>query len=154
MKKHPLTWIDGLVIAVLALLAAGTCVKFLGKDTATAKEATQELTYVLEIQGVRQYTVDALAEGDTVYDSEGKGAVGVISAIEMAPAATTISYPDGTTSEGTLEDRLDVYVTVTAQGCQENGAIRVGTYDIRVNGTNIYYTKYSTWSATVTELNP
>ena len=154
MKKHPLTWIDGLVIAILVLLVAGTCVKFLGKDTASAKKATREFTYVLEIQGVRQFTVDALAVGDTVYDNEGKGEVGVISAIETAPAATTISYPDGTTSEGTLEDRVDVYVTVTAQGYQENGAMKVGTYDIRVNGTNIYYTKYSTWSGTVTELNP
>ena len=31
--------------------------------------------------------------------------------------------------------------------------MKVGTYDIRVNGTNTYYTKYSIWTATVAEMN-
>ena len=153
MKKHRLTWIDGLVIVILVLLVAGTCVKFLVKDNSSAKQTAQEFTYVLKIQGVRHYTAEALAVGDPVYDTAGKASVGVISEIEMTPAVTTIGYPDGTVAEGTVEDRYDLYVTLTAQGYQENGAMKVGTYDIRVNGTNTYYTKYSIWTATVAEMN-
>ena len=45
MKKHRFSWIDGLIIAVVLVLIAGTCVKFLVKDKTSATRQTVSFTY-------------------------------------------------------------------------------------------------------------
>lgn len=152
MKQHKFNWIDGLVIAVLLLLVAGTCLKFLVIDKTAVTREGVSFTYEVRIEGVRQYTIDALSEGDTLYESEGKGAVGVIESISSEPAMTTAAYPDGTTKEIPIEDRYDVTVTVSAQGIIDGGSYQVGTYDIGVGRQTGYFTKYSTWSGTIQSL--
>lgn len=149
MKKHRFSWIDGLIIAVVLVLIAGTCVKFLVKDKTSATRQTVSFTYELKISSVRQYTVDALQVGDTLYEEEGKGAVGTISSITTTPAKATIYLPDGTISEGISDERMDVVLTVTAEGYPEDGGYKVGTYHILVNSSTVYFTKYSIWNATV-----
>ncbi len=148
MKKHKPTWVDGLVIALILLLIAGTCLRFLVLDSSVTGEDVT-FSYVLQISGIRQVTVDSLQVGDTVYDDSGKGAVGVISDISVTQATTTYTNDDGTISEAEIEDRYTVYLTVTASGTVTNGSYEIGTYDIQVNSSNTYFTKYSIWSATV-----
>lgn len=152
MKKHRFTWIDGLVLGIVLLLIAGTCIKFLVLDPKSSQSEVSTFQYQLEIRGVRQFTVDALHVGDTVYDNAGKAPVGVISDITVAPATSTISYPDGTIAEVQVQDRMDVTLTVTAEGIVKENSYEVGAYDIQVNRGDTYYTKYSIWSATVTAI--
>lgn len=149
MKQHKFNWIDGLVLAVVLLLAAGTCLKFLVMDKTAVTREGVSFTYEVRIEGVRQYTIDAITEGDTLYESEGKGVVGVIESISTEPATNTAAYPDGTTKEVPIEDRYDVTVTVSAQGTAEGGRYQVGTYDIGVGRDTSYFTKYSAWSGTI-----
>lgn len=153
MKKHKFTWIDGLVILVVLVLLAGTCIKFLFNDktAVTAEESTFQ--YQLEINGIRQISVDCLQVGDILYDNEGKAEVGTIIAIDVAPAETVIIQDDGTLVQGTSENRYDVVLTLEAQGTKEAGYYQVGTYDIKVNQYSTYFTKYSIWSATVISLD-
>ncbi len=148
MKKHKPTWVDGLVIALILLLIAGTCLRFLVLDSSVTGEDVT-FSYVLQISGIRQVTVDSLQVGDTVYDDSGKGAVGVISDISVTQATTTYTNDDGTISEAEIEDRYTVYLTVKASGTVTDGSYEIGTYDIQVNSSNTYFTKYSIWSATV-----
>lgn len=152
MKKHKLNWIDGLVIAVLLLLVAGTCVKFLVMDKTAVTREEVPFTFDVQIKSVRQYTIDALSEGDTLYETEGKGSVGVIQSISYEPAISTASYPDGTTREVPMEDRYDVTLTVSAQGTRHGDSYQVGTYDIGVGRETSYFTKYSTWGGTIISL--
>jgi len=148
MKKHKFTWIDGLVLAVVVLLIAGTCVKFLVRGT--GKTSTEEtFTYELLISGIRQVSADALQVGDAVYDNEGKGLVGTITDISISPAETNITLTDGSIQRGTIEERYDVVLTISAEGSFADGHYQTGTYDIQVNQVDTYFTKYSIWSATV-----
>lgn len=152
MKKHKFNWVDGLILAVVLLLIAGTAVKFLVMDTTSLKKDQASFQYQLLIRGVRQVTVDALQEGDTVYDNEGKGAVGVISGIQVEDASTNISLPNGTIIEGSIDDRYDVTLTLDAEGEPVDKTYKIGTYTIKVNQTSTYFTKYSIWSATIVSI--
>ncbi len=153
MKKHKFNWVDGLVIVVIVLLIAGTCVKFLVLDRDTGAEKGVTFTYDLRIAGLRDVTVNALQVGDTVYDNTGKGAVGVITDIAVSDAVTNINYPDGTVRQGTIEDRYDVVLTLSVSGTVSGDSYEVGTYDIQVNSSDTYFTKYSIWMATVTAIH-
>lgn len=152
MKKHKFNWVDGLILAVVLLLIVGTAVKFLFMDTTSIKKDRVDFQYQVLIHGVRSVTVDALQVGDTVYDNEGKGAVGVISDIQVADAPANISLPDGTITQGTLEDRYDVTLTLDAQGEPVGKTYKIGTYNIKVNQNSTYFTKYSIWSAKIVSI--
>lgn len=152
MKKHKFNWVDGLVIVVVLLLAAGTCLKFLVMDTTAVGRETVPFTYQVRISGVRQYTVDAIAVGDSLYEKEGKGYVGVIESVTAEPAMSMAAYPDGTAKDVPVEGRFDVVVTVTAEGTPDRGVYKVGTYGIRVGHSASYFTKYSEWDGTVVSL--
>lgn len=149
MKKHKFNWVDGLILAVVLLLIAGTAVKFLVRDTTSVKKEQVDFQYQLLIHGVRDVTVDSLQVGDTVFDNEGKGAVGVISDIAVSEAPTIISRADGTMVQGVMEDRYDVVLTLDAQGEPANRTYKIGTYEIKVNQSSTYFTKYSIWSAKI-----
>ena len=153
MKTHKFTWIDGLIIAVIILLAAGTAVKFLVLDKTAVTRQTTPITYQVKIEGVRQYTVDALAVGDTLYETEGKGAVGIIEDVTAAPAEMTTGYPDGTVQTVSREGRFDVTLTVSAEAVLEDSVYKVGVYRVRVGHTGDYFTKYSAWMGTVCSLS-
>jgi len=150
MKKHQFTWIDGLVIAVVLLLIAGTCFRFLSPDTvgAVADDST-EFQYQLKISNVRSYTVDALQVGDELYNSAGKGNVGVISDISVSDAVTTYAEDDGTVLETKNLNHYDVVLTISAKGRIENGLHKIGTYTLLINQSASYFTKYSAWGASI-----
>lgn len=148
MKKHKFTWIDALVIVVVVVLVAGTFLKFFVKDTTSVTLETVPFTYQIKIDSVRQCTVDTLQVGDTVYNNDGKGAVGTISAIEILPSTTLFNAPDGTIQRVEKEDRYSVILTLSADGVPTGSTYKVGTYTIQVNESNLYFTKYSIWNAT------
>lgn len=152
MKKRKYNWVDGLIVVVVLLLIVGTCVKFMGRDVRSTKTPATAFSYELSVRGVRQITVDALQEGDIIYDNAGKGTVGVISAMEAVPAVENAGYPDGTIREMQLEDRFDVTLTIEAEGTVADGAYRIGTYDIKVNHSDIYFTKYAIFTARVVKI--
>ncbi len=152
MKQHKFNWVDGLVIVVILLLVAGTCLKFFVMDTTAVGRETVPFTYQVKIANVRQYTIDALQAGDYLYENEGKGQVGVIESVTAEPANSLAPFPDGTAREIPVEDRFDVTVTVSAEGTLENDVYKVGPYGIRVGHKATYFTKYSEWEGTVVSL--
>lgn len=145
MKNHKFTWIDGLVLAIIALLAVGTFLKFFLLDSTSLNKDAVPVTYQIEILSIRQYSVDMLQVGDTVYDDEGKGAVGVITDISVTPAESEEEFTDGTISIVPVEDRFDVVLTLSADATPDGAAYKIGTYQMRVNHEALYFTKYSTW---------
>lgn len=153
MKKHKFTWIDGLVIAVVLLLIVGTCVKFFAKDSTSVTQENVQFTYQLQIDDVREYTAQALQIGDTVYDNEGKGAVGTITDIVVEPAKTVYEAPNGEAVEAEMEGRCDITLTLSAEGIPTGGTYKVGTYTLRANKSAVYFTKYSTWTASILSID-
>ena len=94
--------------------------------------------------------MDAIQEGDALYEDAGKAKVGVITGIRTEPAEAAASFPDGTIETVPVEDRFDVYLTVSATGVKKDGIYQVGTYRLRQNDSILFYTKYSIWAAVST----
>lgn len=152
-RKHRLNWFDWLVLLVVVLLMVGTYLKFFVKEETALANRPVEFTYQLEIRGVRQYTVDALAAGDQVYDSAGNTCVGTIQHITTEPMEAELTLSDGTTVPGTVEGYYDVILELTASGEPVEFGYRVGDYNILVDRLDIFYTKYALWSATVISID-
>ena len=147
MKKK-LNWVDILALAVILLLVAGTVIKFAVLDPNSRKDEEVTLQYQLKITGVRDYTVDALRVGDQLYGDTGKGEVGEITDIRVEEATSSVTFPDGTADLVPVEDRYDLWLTVTAQGSRDTGdhtigEYRVGEYQMLMYQTSLYYTKYA-----------
>lgn len=153
MKNHKFTWIDGLVIAVVVILLAGSFLKFFVKDSTALNQETIAFEYQLRIAGIRQVSVDSLQVGDSLFDNGSKEYVGVISDIQVKPAETTFHVPDGTIEKATYENRFDVTLTISAEGVPSAEGYRVGTTDLSVNRNATYFTKYSIWNATLLSMS-
>lgn len=149
MKQHKFNWVDALVLLVVLALVAGTVVKFLVLDPNKRQQAQVPITFQVEVKGVREATRDAIQVGDGLYDNEGKGQVGTITAIDSAPAETWATFPDGTTRLVPSENRYDLTLTLTANAVQEGQVYKVGAYAINANQSTIYFTKYSIWSGRI-----
>lgn len=153
MKKHKFTWLDGLVLAVVILLIAGTCIKFFAKETTSVIQETAEFQYQLQITNIRDFTADALEIGDTVYEGENKAAIGVITDILVEPATSNITTRDGVIRQVEVEDRYNVTLTLSAQGVVSGKTYKVGTFPLYVNHTGSFFTKYSGWSARIISID-
>lgn len=145
MKKFKFTWFDGLLVVILLVLIAGTCIKFLFLGHTSTAKAEDSFTYTIQIEGLRSYTVDAIQVGDALYEEAGKGCVGTISDVSVTPAVSFIYLDDGTVVEAPVENRYNMVVTVSAQGTVSDSGYEIGTYDIFVNHTDTFFTKYSIW---------
>ena len=82
----------------------------------------------------------------------GKAKVGVITGIRAEPAEAAASFPDGTIETVPVEDRFDVYLTVSATGVKKDGIYQVGTYRLRQNDSILFYTKYSIWTGQIRDI--
>lgn len=152
MKNRKFTWIDGLVIAVLVLLIAGTCVKFFSNDPHATQQQTRQLTYTMSATAIRGEAVQALQPGDNVYESAGKGYVGTIVDVKATPAVSHLEMADGTLQKMTDEVRYDVVLTISAEGIDAGDHYQIGTYAIRVNRPSVCFTKYTAWDARILSL--
>lgn len=153
MKKHRFTWIDGLVLGLILLLLAGTAFKFLILDPTARQQSAVPFSLEIKVTGLRQYSVDAIQEGDILYEDEGKASVGTITAKRVEPAESKATFPDGTIDTVPVEDRFDVYLTVSASGVKKDGVFHTGSYRFRQNDNILFYTKYSIWSGRIMEIH-
>ena len=150
-KKFHLNWVDGLIVLVVIGLVAGTFLKFRGGGvTDSAAAGDTPITYQVFIGGVRQYTVDAIQVGDTLYDRESDREVGVIREIEARPGTSLIQDPDGAIHEVEAENRFDLYLTVDAKGTVSDGVYTISRiYTVNVGSFRQFYTKYSAWQGRI-----
>lgn len=154
MKKK-LNKFDFAVILVLAALVVAIVLKFVVfRDNTQTSTSTTPVTYTMKIQGVRQYTLDALAEGDTIFSSSTKSSVGTISQVDPQPAQTLITCDDGRVVWGGLEGRYDITLTIQVDATQSGDLFRVDTCNLLVNKQASYYTKYAEFSASILSVNP
>ena len=151
-KKFRLNWIDALILLVVIGLVAGTWLKFRGGDRVTSSAAGGDtpITYQVFIGGVRQYTVDAIQAGDTLYDRESDREVGVIREIDVRPGTSMIQDPEGQIHEVEAENRFDLYLTIDAKGTVKDGVRTISRiYTVNVGSFRQFYTKYSAWQGRI-----
>ena len=89
MKKNfRLNWVDLLILVLMVGLVAGTYMKFRVSKTTNVVEPQTPITYQVQITNIRKTTVDALREGDALFDDDSGRKIGTIRSIEATPALT------------------------------------------------------------------
>lgn len=127
---------DLLVILLILVLAVGIGYKFLVIDKEVAKN-TVEVTYDLKIETVRDVTVNAFREGDTVYHYKLEEPIGTVSGIATTPAMDTLDTLSGEALSVPVEDRYDLVVTVKGTAVrQDDGNLMMGKVKL-VEGTEL-----------------
>lgn len=161
MNKKRFRVFDIVILFVVIILAVGVYYKFfvLG-DAAQSSEETKTVpvTFTVEIDERRQYIVDMLQEGDTVYLSknteeddsvdgtkllsEDQESFGTITDIEIKPTKEAIVRDDGTVVDGTFQDRYDIFITISSEGQIKDDMVQVNDYNLMVNKSFAFVTKY------------
>ncbi len=140
-----------LILALLVLVVVGARMGVADKADDSAAETM--LTYTVRVESVRQYAVDAVKEGDSLYDSKDDVCLGTIRAVEAKAASTAVRNSEGELAEGTVEGRYDMYLTVETPVKNTNGRFFVnGTNEISANSKVEVRTKYAKFTATITEI--
>jgi len=147
--------IDFLVVLVVLLIGAGLYVRYNILEMTSVSTETGTITYRVVINGIREYTVNALKTGDALYDRNNSGgySIGTITDIAVSDAKKASQKLDGTVVLGDYEGRYDVTLTVTAKGAQSGGRYLVNkTYELNANSMRLFFTKFCSFEATITEI--
>lgn len=150
-KQFRLNWVDLLILVLMVGLVAGTYMKFRVSKTTNVVEPHTPITYQVQITNIRKTTVDALREGDALFDDDSGKKIGTIRSIEATPALTLAVDTEGAYHMTETDDRYDVILTVETQ----EGSISGSTYTVaRIYTLNIgsfrdFHTKYSTWQGRI-----
>lgn len=135
-----------LLVIVLVLAVIGGIVLRYGSRITTAVKSSEDFKYVVRVEGVKQFTIDALekSKNEAVTDKKSEMYLGTIVDVAVEPAKQT----DAQTSEGDiveapLPERYTAYVTIETQGKEsDNSYITADSNELSVGRTTELYTKY------------
>lgn len=131
----------GVIILVLAAVV-GLCIRFLS-NTTTAVTSNETFRYVVKINSVRDFTVQALKKGGITTDKKSQIVLGEIKDVQVGEAKMQATTADGTIKWATLPDKYTCMVTIEADGREsEDGYILDDTTELSVGRTVDIYTKY------------
>ena len=123
-KTHRFNIIDGIVILVLAALAAAVvaaALSNLGIDGTSIK-----IRYVLETENLSSEFTSKAAVGDSVFTFDGGENIGKISAVSGAPARYNGHDSEGSPVVSEIEGYSILYITVEAEAEPKNIGYAVG----------------------------
>jgi archaellum component FlaF (FlaF/FlaG flagellin family) len=147
--------IDFLVVLIVLVFGAALYVKYNVLEVTSVAGKTDTITYAITIYGAREFTAKGIQIGDAIYDKSGSGghSVGTITGKTVTDAKKIQALTNGTIVYGNYEGRYDITLTITASGAVTDGRYLVNkTYEVNTNSIRIFYTKYSTFEATITEI--
>lgn len=124
-KKH--TPMDLMILAAVLLLILGAFFK--AHTLERTRQESVAFTYTMEIQAPSPDLTDALKEGDEVFDTQGKAAIGQIRSL-------------ASTENG-------IVLTLSAEGTPMEGGYRVGVYDVVPGYFSAFFTADAAWEGTV-----
>ena len=143
--------IDLLVIAVVAVMAVALHVKSNSTHTGTNVTNTP-ITYQVLATGVRSYVAESVTVGDLMFDQDRSsgGTLGVITDIQVLPSAKLAELNNGTVGTLPMEDAVNLLITVEGSGLISEGRYLLNrVYDLGVNSSRNYYTKYAQFTGVV-----
>lgn len=134
--------IDLLAILLVVAVVIGLAVRF-GSSVTTAVKSDEEFVYTIKVEGVRQYTIDALEKGGKVTDKNSTMDLGEITDVAVEPATQQVERADGKITKASLPDRYTAIVTVKTRGKEsENSYITADSNELSVGRTTDLYSKY------------
>ncbi len=108
--------IDILVVLCIAALAFGIYARYTSDSDANTATERSKFQYVYKVEGVREYTLEALRKGGPVYDRETKEYIGDVVSVSAEDAKMEISKISGEYAVVTVPERYDAYVTIEVDG--------------------------------------
>lgn len=117
--------IDLLVLLAIIVGIAGFSVRFFSNAAENVNEKTK-FEYVIEINDVRSYTVDALNKKGIVTEKKSGGIIGEITNIESKPYTSQLSMSNGRIVTVDVPEKFTVDVTVVGEGNETNGGYYIG----------------------------
>lgn len=134
--------IDLLVIILIIAVIAGIAVRF-GSKITTAVKSDEEFEYIVKIESVRQFTVDALEKKGKISDKKATMDLGEIIDVQKEPAAFLSETADGRMVYAKQPDRYTVYVTIRTHGKEsDNSYITADSEELSVGRNTDIYSKY------------
>lgn len=130
-RKVKFTGIDFLIILVVILVLVIGSIILLPKVINSSD--TKKVDFVVMIQGKDENFANAISEGDNVTISLTEKDGGVVKSVETKPAeAIAYNSIDGTYSNGIIEGKSDVYITIEADANISDVAVKTGGTAIKV----------------------
>lgn len=140
--KGKVSIIDILVIILVVVVAAGIAARY-GSSITTAVKSDKQFEYVLSVENVREYTVDALNKMGKVTDKKSEKDLGEIIDVRVENATQQSITASGEVKNPETPGRYTCFVTIRATGKESNdNYILSDSTELSVGRNVDLYTKY------------
>lgn len=141
--------IDLLVILLIAAVIVGIAVRF-GSSVTTAVKSDEEFEYVVKVESVRQYTIDALEKKGKLSDKKATVDLGEIVDVQAQPSEFLSQTADGEVVYAKQPGRYTALVTIRTKGKESgNSYIMADSNELSVGRTTEIFSKYVHTSGTI-----
>lgn len=146
--------VDLIVVVLLILVIAVIGVRTGSGDKTANGVDVGNKTYVVLVEGVRSFTLDAFSEGDELFSKEDGTSIGTIKKIESSPTVEIHDDGTGQIAEYSVDDKYNVYLTVETNAETTDGRTFVnGVFEISRNSSAYLKTKYVSFMGRFMEIN-
>ena len=155
MKKLNKLDIFIIAVVVIAVILGVYKLGYVNRQKGTGSTASYvDVEYKAIVEEVRKPTVDALHEGDKLFDDTTDTPIGVITAVEASPYLTTELTSDGRVVQSEKPGYYIVELTVSASMIEkENGYFLGGVVELKANSKFKVYTKYAEPTIQISEID-
>lgn len=147
MAKRKPNIVDILIIVIIIALAALAVFKFgvVNKNESTGLgDAAETRTITAFIDEVRMPTVNALHEGDKIFDEKTGICIGTITAVSYEPYRKGVIAADGSVKQVEYPDYYSVTLTMESPVIEkEEGYFAEGVVELKINSEMNTVTKYA-----------
>ena len=154
--------VDLLVLVFLVLAGVSLYLKANVLDTTDTVQQGQDpssmdtISVQVLVSNVPDYVADALAVGDQVYDQGNfdAGVLGTIADIQISDSSYVATLSSGLRAVvAGAEDYCNILLTLECPYTEVNGFTMVnGNYPLGVNAARTFFTKYTSFGGTVTQV--
>ncbi len=143
--------IDLVAILIVVLAVVGITIRFTSIAAENVNQKTN-FTYVVEIEDIRMYSVNALKKMGTATDKQGN-VIGEITNVEYDKMQRQLVNENGELVKVTTPLRYVAKVTISAEGKDTDSGYFVGeNTELSVGSSITMYTKYSNCSGKIVKV--
>lgn len=139
-----------IIIAVLAIV--GITMRFISIAAENVKRET-DFSYVVEVEDIRIYSVDALSKKGTATDKQGN-VIGEITDVACKDMERQVVLENGNSQKVKVPEKFVARITIDATGKDTDGGYFVGeNTELSVGSSITMYTKYANCSGRIVKVN-
>ena len=141
--------IDIFAVLIIIVAVLGVALRYYSAPSRSARERVK-MMYVVEIDGIRKYTVDAMDKKGTVIDPKQKCKIGEITEVSYKPQKMEQFDADGNVVYAEVPNKYTLEVTIVSDGKESENGYYVGNDTVLSVGSTISLaTKYANSSGKV-----